>query len=133
MPTVRSLHHPAPRLPVHTAEEWRFALLPNVRGDAPIADRRFTVAKRVAFVETAVVRSADSATLLHDHGIERGGQGPLVVQIRRAEDDAHRHAAAVRQDVALRAELRAVRWVRSREVPPFGAFTITESSAPHCH
>jgi len=118
---------------MHAADERRFALLPNVGRDAAGAHRRFTISKRVAFVETAVPRPAHAAPAFEHDGVERCGQRPLVMQIRAAQHDRERDAPPLGQEMALRTELRPVRWVRSREIPPFGAFTITESNAPHCH
>lgn len=118
---------------MHAADERGLTFLPDMRCDPARAHRRFTVSKRVAFVEAAMARPTHAATALEHHGIERGGQRPFVVEIRAAQYDRERHAPAVGQDVTLRAKLRPVRWVRSREIPPFGAFTITESNAPHCH
>jgi len=118
---------------MHAADQRRFAFLPNVRRDPARAHRRFTVPKRVAFVETAVPRAPHAAAALEHHAIERRGQRPLVMEIGAAQHDREWHATPVGQDVALRAKFRSVSWVRSRELPPFGAFTITESNAPHCH
>lgn len=133
VPPVRSLDNPAPGLPMHTANQGWLALLPNVGRDAACAHCGVTISKRVALVETAVARAPNPAPPFEHDRIERRGQGPFVVEIRAAQHDRERDATPLGQEMALRAELRPVGWVRSREIPPFGAFTITESNAPHCH
>jgi len=133
MPTVRALHDPASRLAVHSPEQRRLALLADVRRDPPRSHRRVAIAEGIAFVEAAVLGAPHAASTSEHHGIERRSQRPLVMQIRPAQNDRERDAAAIGQNMALRAALGSVGWVRSREIPPFGAFTITESSAPHIH
>jgi hypothetical protein len=133
MPAVRAFDDPAPRPPTHPTDERRFAFLANVRGDAAIPDNRVAVSDCIALIETTMPRTTHAAASLEHHGIERRREGPLVVQIRAAENNADRYATSIGQDVALRPALRAVRWVWPCEIPPFGAFTMAESRAPHCH
>lgn len=133
VPAVGPLHHPASRSTVHATDERWLAFLPNVRRDTAVTHRGLAVAECVAFIETAVARASDAAARFEDDRVERRGERPLVVQIGAAQHDAQRHAAPVGQDMSLDAELRPVGRVRSCEIPPFGAFTMTESSAPHCH
>ena len=133
VPAVRALDDPTSRPSMDTAQQRRFALLPNVRRDAAGPHGRVAIAKGIAFVETTVLGATHAAAPLEHHAIEGRGERPFVVQIGGAQDHTDRYAATVGQDVPLRALLRAVGWVRSRKVPPFGAFTITESSALQCH
>jgi len=84
MPAVGALHDPASRLPVNATRERAFALLPDVRRDPTLADDRFAVPKRIAFVETTVLRSPHAAAGFEHHGVEGTGQGPFIVEIRTA-------------------------------------------------
>ena len=84
VPTVRPFHHPAPWLSVHASDERRLPLLANMREDAPSAHGPVAVAKRVAFIEAAVLRAADAAAGPQNHGIEGSRQRPFVVQVRAA-------------------------------------------------
>jgi hypothetical protein len=117
MPGVRALHHPAARLAVHPTEERWFAFLPKVGDDPPISHRGLTIPERVPFVETAVVRPPHATAGRHDDRIERRREGPFVVEVRVAQNYAYRDAAPIGKDVALRAPLRPICWVRSREIP----------------
>jgi hypothetical protein len=69
---------------VNATRERPFALLPNVRRDATRADDRVTIAKRIAFVETTVLRSPHTTAGFEHHGVECAGQGPFIVEIRAA-------------------------------------------------
>ncbi len=81
---------------MHAADERGLAPLPDVRNDAASADRRLAVAERIAFIEAQVDRPAWPARSLEDDGVERRGEAPLVVRVRRAEHDRVRDASAVR-------------------------------------
>lgn len=72
---------------MHAADERRLPFLADMWRDPTRAHRGFAIAKRVAFVETAVPRAAHPAASLQHDPIERGGQGPFVVQIRAAQHD----------------------------------------------
>lgn len=84
VPAVGALDDPAPWLAVHLAEQRRLALLPDVRDDAAMAHGGVAVAKGIAFVEATVVGTPDATAVLEHHRIERGRQGPFVVQIGAA-------------------------------------------------
>jgi hypothetical protein len=71
MPTVRAFDDPPAGLAVHSAEERRLALLANVWRDPPSTDRRLTIPKRVAFVETAMAWTTHPTAGLQDDRIER--------------------------------------------------------------
>lgn len=81
VPTIRAFDDPAPRPTVDAADEGRFALLTDVGGNPAGADRGVAIAKRIAFVETAVLRAPDAAPCAQDDGVEGPGERPLVVQI----------------------------------------------------
>lgn len=87
----------------------------------------------VTLVEAEVFGTTRSARCADDHAVEHVANHPLVVHVRGG--DAHRewHAAAVGQDVALDPAFRAIRGIRARVVPPFGAFTEALSSDVHFH
>lgn len=105
----------------------------DVRRDAARSDRGLAVGVVVRLVETTVFGAPRAASRLEHHRIERRGERPLVVDIGAAQDDRERDAAPVGEDVSLDAQLRPVGRVRPREIPPFGALTMTASSAPHFH
>lgn len=84
VPAVSPLDDPAPWLPVHTTDQRRLAFLPDVRDNVARAHCGLAITKRVAFVQTAVLRAANPAPGFQHDGIERGREGPLVVQIRGA-------------------------------------------------
>jgi len=69
----------------------------------------------------------------HDHGVERPGDEPLVVDVGTGDLGGQWDAATVRQDAAFDATSRAVRRIRTREAPPSGAFTKALSSEDHFH
>jgi hypothetical protein len=77
------------------ADERRLAFLSNVRHDVPLPNGLFTISKCISFIETTVLRPTDPAAGLEHDGVERRSEEPFVVQIRRAQDDAHGNAAAV--------------------------------------
>jgi len=84
VPAVRALNHPPPRFPVRPPHERRLAFLSNVRDDPTVADGAVAVAKRIAFVEAAVLWASHPAASLQDDGVEGPGQRPFVVEIRAA-------------------------------------------------
>jgi len=131
VPAIGALDHPAPRLPADASEERRLAAMANVRRDPARADTGLAIGIVVGLVETAVLGAPRPAPRFEHDRIERRGERPLVVDIRPREDHRERDPTTVGEDVPLDAQLPAVRRVRSREVPPFGALTMTESSALH--
>lgn len=118
---------------MHAADERSLSLAPDVRHDAALADGGLAVAEIIAPVQTQVPGPARATRGTQHHGVERRRQQPLVVHVRRAQRRRERDATPVGADVALGAPLPAVRRVRSREVPPFGALTMKPSSAVHFH
>ncbi len=133
VPTVRSFHHPPPWGPVHASHEWCFAFLSYMRHDTALADCRLTITKGIPFVHAAVRGPSRPASRLEHHGIERRCEGPLVMHVRAAQDHRERDPAAIGEDVPLDPQFRPIGRVRPGEVPPFGALTMTASSAPHFH
>ena len=133
MPAIGALDDPAPRLAMNPPQERRLAAMPNVRHGSAMAHRSLAIGIIVRLVETTVLRPPHAAALAQHRRIERRREQPLVVRVRSAQHHTQRDPASIGEDMPFGAALRPVRWVRSREIPPFGAFTITESSAPHRH
>ncbi len=133
VPRVGALHHPAPGLPADATEQRRLALAANVRRDAADADGRFGVRVVVPLVETDVRRATRAARGPHDDVVEHFADQPFVVHIGAGDARGHRDPTAVGQDVPFYAAFRPVRRIRSRVVPPVGAFTVALSSEVQCH
>ena len=65
--------------------------------------------------------------------VERFGDEPLVVNVRARDLGCNRDSATICEYVALDPPLGAISRVGTRQVPPFGAFTIALSSEDHFH
>ena len=87
----------------------------------------------VALVEAQVFGASWTARAANDHGVEHVADHGSVRHVRSADHHGDRDAASIGQDVPLYAAFRAVRRVRAREVPPFGAFTEALSRELHFH
>lgn len=126
VPTIGSLDDPPPRFTLHAAQR-RLAAPSDVGEDATDPDLAFGVGVVVALVKAEVVWT--SATAPADrHGVQRLAYHPLVVDVGAAERHPKRDAASVGDDVTLDPALGTIRRVGTREVPPFGAFTMALSS-----
>jgi len=131
VPAICPLNDPASRLPANAADNRRLATPADVRNDTASTDAFLHVCVIVSLVETAV-----HGLLLRTERMTRSvfqcrQSHPLVVDVRARQDKTERDSFRIRQDVPLRPALRAVRRVRARMSPPFGAFTITLSRLPH--
>lgn len=113
------------------ADERRLASSANVRDDATLPDFPFAVIEVVALVQAEVHWAAWTTGGAHQNGIEGRAHHPLVVHVRARERNRHRDASPVGQNVALGAALSTIGWIRAREVPPFGAFTMAPSREAH--
>ena len=133
VPSIGTLDHPAARLALYPAKQRLLAASSDVRPDSASSNSSLGVGVVVAFVEAEVRRPPRAARRAHDHGVERLGDEPLVVDVGTGDLGGQWDAATVRQDVAFDATFRAVRRIRTREVPPFGAFTMALSSEDHFH
>lgn len=69
-------------------------------------------------------RTADGRYALHE-----GLQGEAVMSVRRGNGDGDRQARPVDNQVDFRSVLAAVGRIRSRQLPPLRALTLTESMA----
>lgn len=132
VPTTRAFDHPAARPTMDTAEEGRLTLPTDMRHNPALPHAGFTIEEVVALVQAEVLGTTGAARRTEDHRVQGRGEQPLVVDVRGAQRRRERDAAPVGEEVAFGAALPAVRRVRSREVPPFGAFTRKPSSAVHC-
>jgi hypothetical protein len=133
VPTVGPFYNPAPRLAVDTADEGRLAPAADVRHDAPLAHRPIHVSVVVAFVQAEVAGATWSARAVEYDRIEHGRGQPFVVPVGRCDQRRERDPAPIREEVALRAPLPPVGRIRSRMSLPFGALTVTLSSAAQRH
>ena len=106
--------------------------------DAAHANRGFGIVVVVALVEAEILRSTGAARRRDDHGIERLGDHPLVVDVRAGQRHADRDAPTVGNDMAFRAELATIGRIGPCEIPPLGALTDALSreaqaqSMPRC-
>ena len=133
VPGVGSLDDPASRLALHDPDERLLTASADVRTDAAQADRWSDVRVVVALVEAQMLGTTRSARAAERNRIEDQTDHGGVGHVRAADQCTDRHAAAVGENVAFYATFRAIGRVRSREVPPFGAFTEAESSELHFH
>lgn len=133
VPRVGALHHPAARLATYLADQRLLATPPDVRTDSAQSDRWRDVRVVVPLIEAQVARTSRPTWATHDDGVEHLAEHRGVGHVRSADERSERHTATVRQNVSLYAAFRAIRRVRPREVPPFGAFTEALSSELHFH
>ena len=132
MPAVRSLDDPTPRLPLHAADEWRFAATADVRDDSATLESALDIAVIVSLVQATVLGASLLARSVASRIVHGRDRAPLVVDVRPADPQAERYAPPIRDDVPLAAALGAVRRVGARKIPPFGALMIAVSKAVHC-
>ena len=102
-----------------------------MRDDPARADGGFDVGIVVTLIEAHVLGAARSAWSSHGNRVQYFRCHPLVVNVGAGHARSKRYAAPVRQNVALGAAFRAIRRVRTRVGPPFGAFTEALSSDVH--
>jgi len=128
MPAIGALHDPAPRPATNAPDQRSLAASTNVRGNAAASSCDLTVFEVVGFIETDVFGTTWTARCTNRYGIERRADHPFVVDVGARQRDANRNASAIRQYVALAAELAPIGGIGPGEVPPFGAFTEALSS-----
>lgn len=133
VPAVGAFDDPATGLPVDASEEWRFTATPDVGDDSSAHNSPLDVPVVVALIETAVARPLSPPRRVLRGIVQRRDRHPHVVPVRSAQREPQRNSSTICQDVPLRPALGAVRRVRSRKSPPFGAFTVTLSSDAHVH
>lgn len=133
VPAIRPLDDPASRPAAHTADQRLFPSSADMRNDPAATNRGFRVSVVVPFVQTQVLGTPRTTRRLQDNSVEHLGHQPLVVDVGSRHDYGQRNAAAVCEDVTLHAELRAVRRVRPRVAPPFGALAMALSSEAKSH
>ena len=128
MPTIGALDNPAARPSTYASNQRRFSPSTNVRLDASSTNFRFAILIVVSLVEADVVRTARPSWCSNGNRIKRLADHPFVVDVGARQRDANRNASAIRQYVALAAELAPIGGIGPGEVPPFGAFTEALSS-----
>jgi hypothetical protein len=116
---------------MRAADERLLASSANVRDDATLPNFPFAVIVVVALVQAEIHWAAWPTGGTHQDSVEGRAHHPLVVHVRSRERDCHRNASLVCQNVALGAALSTIGWIRAREVPPFGAFTMAPSREAH--
>jgi len=133
VPSIGSLHDPAARLALDASEQGLLAAAPDVRRDPARSNCCLSVLVVVPLVEAEVLRAAGAARRANHDCVERLADQPLVVDVGAGDLGSQRDSPAVGQDVPFDAAFRAIRGIRTREVPPFGAFTRALSSEDHFH
>lgn len=133
VPRICSLDDPAPWLSAYDPKQGLLPASSDVRTNSAQPNRRRDVRVVVALVETEVLGAARATRSPNRHSVEDFADHAGVGHVRAADQGGDRHAAPIGQDVSLYAAFRAVRRVRPREVPPFGAFTEALSSELHFH
>jgi hypothetical protein len=128
VPAVRALDNPAAWSAARAAYEWRFSSSPNVRDDATMANRLLAVGVVVPLVQAEVCWAARATSSAHEDGVEGRAHHPLVVHVGSRECDSHGNAPTIGQNVTFCAAFSAIGGIWTREVPPFGAFTMAPSS-----
>ena len=131
VPGVGALDDPAARLSAYLADERRLTASPNMRSNPAEPNRGHHVRVVVTLVEAKVLWAPRTARTAHDDGVEHLADDARVRYVRAGDQRCERHAAPVGQNVSFDATFRAVRRVRTREVPPFGAFTEALSRELH--
>jgi hypothetical protein len=131
VPRVGALDDPASRLATYFANEWLLAAPSDVRSNSAKANRRGDVRVVVALVEAQVLGAPRASGATYDYGVEHIANHRGVWHVRSADQRCDRHTAPVSQNMAFNATFRAIRRVRPREVPPFGAFTEALSRELH--
>ena len=133
VPTVGALDDPAARPSLGAAEQWCLATSADVGHDSAAADRSFGVGIVVAFVQAQVFGTSWSARRSEHDCVEHICNHPLVVDVGSGDPHGQRNAATIREDVTFHPEFRAVRRVRPRVAPPFGALAMALSSEAKSH
>ncbi len=133
VPADGPLDDPPTRLATDTADQRGLAPAADEGLDAAGAHGGLRIGVVVPFVEAEVLRTPRPPGSPHDDRIERGRDVPCVVDVGGGDLGGQRDAASVSQEVALDPALGAVRGVRPRLGPPFGAFTIAVSRAAQRH
>jgi len=130
-PAVRSLDDPAPGLAVDTADHGRLTAATNVRNDPALTNSILATSIVIALVEAEMLRPTGAARTSHNNRVEGVRHHPHVGDVRPGCHNGDRHAIGVRQKMAFDARFCAIGGVRTRLVPPFGAFTIELSRLVH--
>ena len=115
-PTVRSLHHPAPRSMAGASASYR-RLFP-ARGDVSDHSQRshqFThLFEVVPFVQTQVLRSVQRRSwFFHGNAFDRLSHQLEVVDVRSRHGQSHWNAVGFDQQAAFRAAFGSIRGIRA--------------------
>lgn len=133
VPTVGALDDPAPRPAAHAADERLLASSTDVRADPTTANGGFRVDVVVAFVQAQIVWTSRSARRSNHDRVEYISNHPFVVYVGSGDQRGQRNPSSVGENVTFHPEFRAVRRVRPRVAPPFGALAMALSSEAKSH
>jgi hypothetical protein len=111
-PRVTSFDHPAAGALSGAAVWLDFALTRDVRDIAEASGKSFCGPPAVPFVQTEMLPTPSGRLGTRQaNRLQRGAQQPDVVSVGAGDRDAQRHAATIRHDRSLDAELTAIRGV----------------------
>jgi hypothetical protein len=131
VPAIRAFNYPASRPATRAPDEGRLASSADVRNDTSLASFLLAVPVVISLVQAEIRWPARAAWPLHKNRIESRAHHPLVVHVRARERDGNGHTSPIGQNVTFDAAFSAIGGVRTREVPPFDAFTMAPSSEAH--
>ena len=131
VPAVGPLDHPTPGFAARAAHKARFASTTNVWPHATCTSLPFRVVVVVPVVETKVLWSPRPTRTVDENRVERGAHHPLVVDVGAGQCERDGDAVPIGQNIAFCAEFSAIGGIGTRDVPPFGAFTLALSSDAH--
>ena len=133
VPTVGALDDPAPRFSAHAPDESRLTSSTDVWDDPATSNGGFRVSVVVALVQAQVLGASRAAWCAQHNCVQDFCNHPLVVDVCTRDHHRQGNATTVGQDVAFHAEFRAVRRIRPRVAPPFGALAMALSSEAKSH
>ena len=133
MPTVGPFDDPTSRDPLNAADHGCFPAPTNVRDDSATTNRGLRVGIVVPLVQAQVSWSSRSARGSDHHRIQRERDHPLVVNVRRGDQNREGNTATIGENVAFHPEFRPVRRVRARIDPPLGALAMALSNDAKSH
>ena len=133
VPTVRALDDPSPWFVVNTSKQRLLAASTDVRCDSAQSNGSFGVDVVVSLVEAQVLGTTRTPRPTQHDRVEHLRHQPFVVDVRRGDQHREGNAAPIREHMSFHPEFPAVRRIRPRVAPPFGAFAMALSSEAKSH
>jgi len=133
VPAVGSFDDPTARLLANRARECRLASTTDMRSDTSSTGLLLGFLVVIALVEAQILRTPWPARSADVHGVECLADHVHVVDVGTGQRDGKGDSLAVYESMALGAQFGAIGWIGSREVPPFGAFTLALSRDVQSH